>query len=90
VGTQKLNLGINFGFPSFMQIPTPMREFPKIFDIKPSFAIQSCEIKISGGFLADGYNSFCGDYRKEILYQQKLHMFKKQRFLLNQKYLVNY
>jgi len=48
-----------------MQIPAPMREFPKIFDIKPSFAIQSCEIKISGGFLVDGYNSFCRDYRKE-------------------------
>jgi hypothetical protein len=38
---KKLNLGINFGLPSFMQIPAPMREFPKIFDIKLSFAIRN-------------------------------------------------
>jgi hypothetical protein len=38
---KKLNLGINFGFPSFIQIPAPMREFPKIFDIKLSFAIRN-------------------------------------------------
>jgi cytoskeletal protein CcmA (bactofilin family) len=74
---KKLNLGINFGFPSFIQIPAPMREFPKIFDIKPSFAIQSCEIKISGGFLADGYNSFCGDYRKENIIPTKLAYVQK-------------
>ena len=74
---KKLNLGINFGFPSFMQIPAPMREFPKIFDIKPSFAIQSCEIKISGGFLVDGYNSFCGDYRKENSLPTKLAYVQK-------------
>jgi hypothetical protein len=74
---EKLNLGINFGFPSFIQIPAPLREFPKIFDIKPSFAIQSCEIKISGGFLADGYNSFCGDYRKENSYPTKLAYVQK-------------
>jgi len=74
---ERLNLGINFGFSFFMQIPTPMREFPKIFDIKPSFAIQSCEIKISGGFLVDGYNSFCGDYRKESSSPTKLAYVQK-------------
>ena len=70
-----------------MQIPAPMREFPKVFDIKPSFAIQSCEIKISGGFLVDGYNSFCGDYRKEnslptkVAYVQKAEISPESKIL---------
>lgn len=50
-----------------------MENYPKLLPksahtahnrIKFGYAIQSCYIKLSGNFLVDGYNSFCGEYNQ--------------------------
>lgn len=39
-----------------------IQDFSAAMDFKPSYAIQTCELKLAGNFLVDGYNSFCGEY----------------------------